>query len=385
MRVLKRLSAVVSAAVFAVLLLFGCSVSSVSDGSGLPADGIVGQSVFQNAKKNSEMLKFSGKAGSFSYSWFFDGAEISAPADQDLKIDLSDAGNDLKGAVVSSCVVRLRFSEKNPIQAKTALQIDFPNLLDARKIRVYREMSGKISRILEAPLNNGKISSVTLPVGDTDGDFYLAAIDSSFFEDSSKVSSEPETGVSSGEDADSLSPDTGASSRSAGADGKDAYQTDPTPSGGPKPAEPQSSPENTGRACYCTLSIDCKTVLDSIGQLSESKKTVVPSDGVILSSQNVLFYQGESVFDILLRETKKNKIQMEYKATPIYGSSYIEGIGNLYELDCGSLSGWMYEVDGWYPNYGCSRYLLKDGNIVNWRYTCDLGRDVGCGWNVSQE
>ena len=32
---------------------------------------------------------------------------------------------------------------------------------------------------------------------------------------------------------------------------------------------------------------------------------------------------------------------------------------------------------GWYPNYGCSRYQLKQGDVVEWRYTCDLGEDVG--------
>lgn len=33
----------------------------------------------------------------------------------------------------------------------------------------------------------------------------------------------------------------------------------------------------------------------------------------------------------------------------------------------------MYNVNGWYPNYGCSRYQVKDGDVVEWRYTCDLG------------
>ncbi len=60
-----------------------------------------------------------------------------------------------------------------------------------------------------------------------------------------------------------------------------------------------------------------------------------------------------------------------------YNSVYVEGIHNLYEFDTGELSGWMYNVNGWYPNYGASRYQLKDGDVVNWRYTCDLGRDVG--------
>ena len=74
---------------------------------------------------------------------------------------------------------------------------------------------------------------------------------------------------------------------------------------------------------------------------------------------------------------------MEFENPPIYNSAYIEGIHNLYEFDVGELSGWMYSVNGWYPNYGCSRYALKDGDVVEWRYTCDLGFDVGGGYAVS--
>ena len=38
----------------------------------------------------------------------------------------------------------------------------------------------------------------------------------------------------------------------------------------------------------------------------------------------------------------------------------------------------MYKVnDGWFPNYGCSRYQLRDGDVMEWVYTCDLGKDVG--------
>ena len=68
---------------------------------------------------------------------------------------------------------------------------------------------------------------------------------------------------------------------------------------------------------------------------------------------------------------------MESKWTPMYNSYYIEGINQLYEFDCGDKSGWMYSVNGWYPNYGCSSYEVKDGDKIEWRYTCDLGSDVG--------
>ena len=68
---------------------------------------------------------------------------------------------------------------------------------------------------------------------------------------------------------------------------------------------------------------------------------------------------------------------MEYMDTPLYDSAYIEGIGNLYEFDCGNESGWMYCVNDQFPNYGCSHHMLADGDVIRWKYTCDLGRDVG--------
>ena len=68
---------------------------------------------------------------------------------------------------------------------------------------------------------------------------------------------------------------------------------------------------------------------------------------------------------------------MESSYVPLYGTAYVEGIGNLYEFDCGEGSGWMYRVNGNYPNFGCSRYILQDGDTVEFRYTCDLGADIG--------
>ncbi len=129
----------------------------------------------------------------------------------------------------------------------------------------------------------------------------------------------------------------------------------------------------------CTLSVTCNTVFDNISWMDPEKLQIIPKDGVIYSEKTVAFFDGESVFDLLLREMKNNKIHMEFENTPIYNTSYIEGIGNLYEFDCGELSGWMYKVNGHFPNFGCSLYTLKDGDRVEWVYTCDLGADVGGG------
>ena len=157
---------------------------------------------------------------------------------------------------------------------------------------------------------------------------------------------------------------------------QDQYKTDPVPAGKPQPVEPQNS-QVTDTAYTCTLSISCATILDNMDLVEEQKKPLVPADGWLLPETTVTFYDGESVFDVLLRVCKENKLHMEYMDTPMYNSAYIEGIGNLYEFDVGPLSGWMYNVNDWFPNYGCSRYVLQDGDVVCWVYTCDLGADVG--------
>ena len=164
--------------------------------------------------------------------------------------------------------------------------------------------------------------------------------------------------------------------------GKDKYLTDPVPEGKPIPVEPQDV--TIGTATYtCTLSISCSTVLNNMDLCDPAKTEFIPEDGWILQPITVTFYEGESVFNVLQRTCKQQQIHMEFENTPIYNSAYIEGIHNLYEFDVGELSGWMYSVNGWFPNYGSSRYQLSDGDVIRWVYTCDLGKDVG-GYSAVQ-
>ena len=165
--------------------------------------------------------------------------------------------------------------------------------------------------------------------------------------------------------------------------GKDKYQTDPVPEGKPEPVEPEEM-ESGSTAYTCTISISCATILNNMDALDKKKVNLIPKDGWILKPVTVSFQEGESVFDVLQRVCKEKKIHMEFSNTPIYNSAYIEGIYNIYELDVGSLSGWTYKVNDWFPNYGCSRYQLKDGDVISWAYTCNLGKDVGGSMQSSQ-
>lgn len=188
------------------------------------------------------------------------------------------------------------------------------------------------------------------------------------------------TSIESGDNDDSATPtikSTPKSTSSPQESKQDKYLTDPIPSGKPAPVEWQDVEIDKEQELTITLSVSAATILDNLNIFDKDKLEVLPKDGIIYVPKKVVFYEGESVFDVLLREMKANKIHMEFVMTPIYNSNYIEGIHNIYEFDCGELSGWMYKVNEWFPNYGSSRYMLQDGDIVEWVYTCDLGRDVG--------
>lgn len=132
----------------------------------------------------------------------------------------------------------------------------------------------------------------------------------------------------------------------------------------------------------CTIEIRCDTILDNMGDLTAGKEGYVPKDGAILKRTTVGFNEGETVYDVLKRVCSARGIHLEASWSPAYGSSYIEGIGHLYEFDCGPQSGWTYKVNGWFPNYGCSAYELEDGDAISWLYTCQgLGADVGGSLN----
>ena len=123
-----------------------------------------------------------------------------------------------------------------------------------------------------------------------------------------------------------------------------------------------------------TVAISCKTTINK-GIKNEAGFTHLPSNGVILGTTIVEIKEGETVFEVLEKVVRQNKIHMEYSGS---GSSiYIEGIDNLYEFDCGQNSGWMYSVNGVYPNYGCGAYKLKPNDVIEFNYTCDLGADLG--------
>lgn len=130
-----------------------------------------------------------------------------------------------------------------------------------------------------------------------------------------------------------------------------------------------------------SIQIRCDNLSNDMSKLTdEAKAPYIPSDGVILGKTKYKCKKGTTVYDVLYAVCRNNNIHIESSYTPVYGSYYVEGLNHLYEFDAGSESGWMYKVNGIYPDYGSSSYKLKDGDNIVWGYTCNLGKDLGNGY-----
>ncbi len=118
---------------------------------------------------------------------------------------------------------------------------------------------------------------------------------------------------------------------------------------------------------YCSLLVKC----NDLSKLPESKKELIPENGIIYYNEQLEYNEGETVFELLLREMKANHIHLEYEYTPAFNSSYIKGISNLYEFDAGELSGWRYKVNNKIPSIGSSQYIINNKDVIEWIFYCE--------------
>lgn len=140
---------------------------------------------------------------------------------------------------------------------------------------------------------------------------------------------------------------------------------------------------------YCTVRIECNTIYDNLSKLKEGKKDFLPSSGVILDDVQVELNGGERVFDVIKKACEENActdnckyckasgVQIEYTYTPAFNNYYIEGIHQIYEKDCGTQSGWMYSVNGVFPDVGTSSYTVSPDDVIVFSFTCNMGEDIG--------
>lgn len=130
----------------------------------------------------------------------------------------------------------------------------------------------------------------------------------------------------------------------------------------------KDTPKKENAVGVVKMSIRC----DKIVGLSD--RNYIPNDGIILEETEFEIEAGDTVYDILIQAAKENGIQMENNGSD--KMAYISGINYVYEMDFGDLSGWVYRVNGSSVSVGCSEYELKDGDVIVWHYSLELGNDI---------
>ena len=159
-------------------------------------------------------------------------------------------------------------------------------------------------------------------------------------------------------------------------------------------------------------SIDCTAVADGekIGSITISLEASTLGLGNLIAPTTVDIYQGQNLVVPVAQLLEANGYEYQYSGSLTDGF-YLKhiirsGITNGYaipsdledalnddgvmwtnsyrenslgEFDFTAESGWMYSINGAYPNYGMSECFPKDGDVIRIRFTLALGKDIGGG------
>ena len=346
------------------------SAESLKEENQIPDDGVITQEQMETIAGKDGQYKFNGETSDgIKYTWIYDGTKIQNPVEQKLKVEFTEDGlDDIKEQADQAPYGMQVKLQKMELAAPATLEVTLTEKWEADRVLYCIYQDDKIYQLDQAEIedvkeNDQAVSKITFQVTKADGDVYVLLGGSS-----EGTAEDEQNDVSSGDNgsADDGSADNGETESS----GDTTVSNDSSSSG-------DDSSSSQEESHTCTISIECSSILDNWDDLKSSKAEFVPSDGWILYPSEVSFTPGDTVFDVLKSACSQVGIQMSSKYTPLYGSYYIEGINQLYEFDCGQNSGWMYSVNGWFPNYGCSSYTVEDGDNIEWKYTCDLGSDVG--------
>lgn len=357
--------------------------------SAIPGDGVVSKKVFSQLKESGDIAIFTGENGGVKYRWTFVGSDIDEPADADLRVNfdmaqeakLNTAGNVQK-------MIGFSFASEQAKPGRPVLEFVLDQSWQDGKIAIFSYDGAQPRFVCDASFNDSK--TVAFEVKEYAGKFYCVLLGPEPSDTPKPDKTQEPSAVGDNQSPEKTDeqpqqnkPNVSPTNKPAKEQQKPQAQNTPTPepdaaiAAEPKPTAP--------KVPTVSISINCHTARANFDKLDPSAKDdrIVPPSGQILSLQAVELEPGETVFDVLKRVCRQNNIHMESSYTPV-GAAYVEGINNLYEFACGPLSGWLYSVNGKYSSLSSSSYKLQDGDVIEWNYSCDLGRDLGQSGVVQQ-
>ncbi|MGO4546012.1 DUF4430 domain-containing protein [Paenibacillus sp. 2TAB23] len=114
--------------------------------------------------------------------------------------------------------------------------------------------------------------------------------------------------------------------------------------------------------------------------LSVEKRSI--NEGDFVAPYAFTITEGDTAFTALKKAVDQKGVSLKYTGTG--ATIYVQAIGGLAEFDKGTGSGWMYSVNGVFPKVSAGVYTLKNGDVLRWQYTTNLGEDLGAP-NDSEE
>lgn len=370
---MKKIVCLIIALICIVTGFYGCDLINktpitLADNISIPNDGIITSNIFAELKRENKAAVFSGISDNVHYEWIIFGNDIKEAKDLNLGLEIIEANGE-------KLIFKFLSNENFGFSPSLSIYLNDSWNAQSATMRSDNEKEQHVT----ITYKNQSILNFSPEV--QIGAFTITPnyeVNNTSSETVTLNTSSPDTSYETSQSSNTIS-----ETYESYTDSKNQYAESSKQYSSFKEEEvpiyvTESQKVDSPPSLTCTFSIECSSIFNNLSNLENGKLDILPKNGIILVQQQVVFYEGESVYDVLQRICRENKIHLEASYTPVYNSAYIDGIGNLYELDCGSGSGWMYRVNGWYPNYGCGRYTLQQGDSIEWRYTCNLGKDIGC-------
>lgn len=116
--------------------------------------------------------------------------------------------------------------------------------------------------------------------------------------------------------------------------------------------------------------VQCSEALSHLDSIDERVNTadVIPENGVVIERCEVWLGEGATAYDALVQAAKEQRVRVDASET-LYGA-YVSAIGHISEFGFGEMSGWLYCVNGEYPEVSCGSFFLSQGDVVEFCYTC---------------
>jgi len=368
---------IITAFLLVVSLLCSCSSVGIKQVTyngrqPIPENGTLTAQTLERIKNDSSVSEFYGNCDEFEYTWYIFGTEITEIRDINLLLTIKKTD---MGYSVSFC-------SQEDFGFKCYLSVSIPDKFENSTFSVISEENNLITST-EISVAQDKTIIKFSPVHQYGSLLLSPTVEQETEIRAEVTTTEEELPVSETETIVTTTQETTTGTVSVTTttinSTTSAATISPATTATQTTAVHTTVPTTTSQVDTCIISIECSTIFSNLSLLEANKLSQLPADGVILKKTEVSI-TDDTVFSVLQRVCRENGIHLEYSSSDAFKSVYIEGIHNLYEFDCGELSGWMYRVNGWYPNYGCSNYSVKNGDVIEFRYTCDLGEDIGGGF-----